>query len=239
MPPSCRQPMNVDVLRWPCGTLATRRSPRGAQPCSQTMSVLTEVSSRKNSLPGVRLGCCSFHCARAAATSGQAQRRTLRVSASSAACSVFFVRQPEPGERAVHQAVAGRNIVHLAEPAAQLGQGGVRTRRHFGPDRVVKPEQLRWHMTPLRACRRFACVPPPAERLRHVGHADTQRVGDLTHSVPSITQCKHPLTQTLGIRLATLPLHPAPPAKTKRELSNRNSTPSASASSIPVSLRTP
>ena len=77
-----RAKANVDVLRWPCGTLASRRSPRGALPYSRTMLVLTEVSSKKNSLAGFRLGCLAFQAARAAATSARS---------CSAACSVFFL----------------------------------------------------------------------------------------------------------------------------------------------------
>jgi len=61
------------------------------------------------------------------------------------------MRQPELGERAMHQSVAGRDAMRLAEPATQLGQGGVRTRRNLGPDRIVKPEQFRGHLAPLRA----------------------------------------------------------------------------------------
>src|ERR1700712_1335380 len=138
------------------------------------------------------------------------------------------MRQPELCERAVHQPVACRNAMHLAEPAAQLGQGGVRTQRHLGPDRIVEPEQFWWHVAPLRARRCLARVPPPAERLRDVGGADTQRVGDLTDSVPDIVQRKNPLAQILRIRLAMLPLHLTPLAKTNRRASNPNLSPSAS-----------
>ena len=85
------------------------------------------------------------------------------------------MRQPEPGERAVHQPVAGRNAVHFPEPAAQFGQGGVRTRGHLGPDRIVKPEQLRGHVAPLRARRCFARVASckPASRQVDGAHVST------------------------------------------------------------------
>jgi len=69
----------------------------------------------------------------------------------------------------------------------------------------------------LRARRCLARVPPPAERLRDVGNADTQRVGDLADSVPGIAQRKHPLAQILRIRLATPPLHPNPSGKNQPE----------------------
>src|ERR1700709_2058118 len=100
----------------------------------------------------------------------------------------------------------------LPEPAAQLGQSGVRTRRHLGPDRIVEPEQFWRHVAPLRARRCLARVPPPAECLRDVGGADTQSLGDLADSVSGIAQRKHPLAQVLRIRLATPPLHPNSPA---------------------------
>ena len=246
MPPSCRQPMNVDVLRWPCGALAIRRSPRGALPYSRTMLVFTEVSSRKNSLPAFRLGeagqgsaCVAggMPAEGASPSSPPAPPRRPDGPARPHAES-FFMRQPELGERAVHQPVAGRDAMHRAEPATQLGQGGVRARRHLGPDRIVKPEQLWRHVATLRACRCLATVPPPAERLRNVGHADTQSFGDLADSVPGIAQRKHPLTEILGIRPTTPPLHPNPPAKTNRRASNPTSTPIASSFSILVSLRT-
>src|ERR1700712_1171002 len=139
------------------------------------------------------------------------------------------MRQPEFCERAVHKPYACRDAMHLAEPAAQLGQGGVRMQRHLGPDRIVKPEQFWRHVAPLRARRGLARVPPSAECLRDVGDADTQPLGDLTDSVPDIVQRKHPLAQVLRIRLAT-PLHPTPLAKTNRRASNPKSTPNASCS---------
>jgi len=125
----------------------------------------------------------------------------------------------------------------FAKPAAQFGQGSVRTRRHLGPDRIVKLEQFWQHVAPLRASRYLAYVPPPAEGFRYVGGADTQRVGDLANSVPGVVQRKHPLAQILRIRLATPPLHPNPPAKTNRSASNQNSTPIASCFPVLVSLK--
>src|SRR5215204_5493637 len=47
-----RAAMKVSVFQWPCGTRASRRSPRGPQPRSGAMLVLTHVSSMKTSRPG-------------------------------------------------------------------------------------------------------------------------------------------------------------------------------------------
>src|ERR1035437_6819476 len=75
--------MNVNVFQWPCGTLATRRSPRGARPEWRTILVVTDVSSIKMSRLPRKDNCSAFSSARAAATSGRS---------CSAACNVFFER---------------------------------------------------------------------------------------------------------------------------------------------------
>src|SRR6267142_1694126 len=87
--------MNVKVFQWPCGTLATSRSPRGERPEWRTILVVTDVSSIKTRRLARKDDCSAFSSARAAATSGRS---------CSAACSVFFegdavsiVKSPDRG----------------------------------------------------------------------------------------------------------------------------------------------
>src|SRR5450631_1022214 len=87
--------MNVKVFQWPCGTLATSRSPRGERPEWRTILVVTDVSSIKTRRFARKDDFSAFSSARAAATSGRS---------CSAACSVFFegdavpiVKSPDRG----------------------------------------------------------------------------------------------------------------------------------------------
>src|SRR5882672_3745471 len=75
--------MNVKVFQWPCGTLATSRSPRGERPEWRTILVVTDVSSIKTRRLARKDDCSAF---------------------CSAACSVFFegdavsiVKSPDRG----------------------------------------------------------------------------------------------------------------------------------------------
>src|ERR1700760_3502620 len=110
---------SVSVFQWPCGTLATRRSPRGERPRCRTILVVTAVSSMKTRRGASSLDCSTFSAARAAATSGRS---------CSAACRVFFEREwvwfveaPDRG-RAVFQP-----LLRL-EPRANLFERQVRLR---------------------------------------------------------------------------------------------------------------
>ena len=55
--PAARKPvMTVVVLQWPCGRLATSRSPRRQRPCHRASLVVRPVSSRKTNRVGASVG---------------------------------------------------------------------------------------------------------------------------------------------------------------------------------------
>src|SRR6266404_6406775 len=89
-----RPATKVVVFQWPCGTLPTSRSPRGARPRSRAILVEVPVSSMKTSRSGSSLACLSDHAVRAPATSGRS---------CSAARTLFFeadaVAVEEPPDR--------------------------------------------------------------------------------------------------------------------------------------------
>lgn len=69
---SWRKPArNVVVFQCPCGTDASRRSPRRARPLVRVMLVLVQVSSRKISRAGSKPGCASRQSRRASAISAR------------------------------------------------------------------------------------------------------------------------------------------------------------------------
>src|SRR5271168_2751732 len=121
---------SVSVFQWPCGTLATRRSPRGERPRCRTILVVTAVSSMKTRRGAFSLDCSTFSSARAAATSGRS---------CSAACRVFFERdvvafvEPPDRGRAGFQPLLG------LEPCANLFERQVR----LCGDQIKQPLPMR------------------------------------------------------------------------------------------------
>src|SRR5674476_449359 len=103
--------MNVKVFQWPCGTLATSRSPRGERPEWRTILVVTDVSSIKTSRFARKDGCSAFSSARAAATSGRS---------CSAACSVFFKRDAVSIVKSPDRGSADLKFFGRCEPRADL-----------------------------------------------------------------------------------------------------------------------
>src|ERR1700675_4986502 len=103
--------MNVRVFQWPCGTLATSRSPRGERPEWRTILVVTDVSSIKTSRRLRNDDCSAFNSARAAATSGRS---------CSAACSVFFERDAVPLVKSPNRGSADLQSFSRSEPDADL-----------------------------------------------------------------------------------------------------------------------
>src|SRR5271166_4274363 len=94
--PVCRSPaINVTVSQCPIGASLTKRSPRGFQPLSRSMLVVTAVSSINTRWAGSRKPCSRIQRRRARATSAR-----LR----SAACRLFFdgnaMTSEEAGQRA-------------------------------------------------------------------------------------------------------------------------------------------
>src|ERR1700688_4321231 len=110
---------SVSVFQWPCGTLATRRSPRGERPRCRTILVVTAVSSMKTRRGASSLDCSTFSAARAAATSGRS---------CSAACKVFFERDVVAFVEAPDRGRTGFQPLLALEPRANLFERQVRLR---------------------------------------------------------------------------------------------------------------
>src|SRR5450631_1618484 len=103
--------MNVNVFQWPCGTLATRRSPREERPEWRTILVVTDVSSIKTSRRARKDDCSACSSARDAATSGRF---------CSAACSVFFERDVVPLVKPPNRGSAYLKSFRRCQPRADL-----------------------------------------------------------------------------------------------------------------------
>src|SRR5664279_3898856 len=121
---------SVSVFQWPCGTLATRRSPRGERPRSRTILVVTAVSSMKTRRGALSLDCSTISSARAAATSGRS---------CSAACRVFFERDVVAFVEAPDRGRTGFQPLLGLEPSANLFERQVR----LGGDQIKQPLAMR------------------------------------------------------------------------------------------------
>src|ERR1700738_1652623 len=121
---------SVSVFQWPCGTLATRRSPRGERPRCRTILVVTAVSSMKTRRGASSLDCSSFSSARAAATSGRS---------CSAACRVFFERDVMAFVETPDRGRTGFQPPLGLEPSANLFERQVRLRC----DQIKQPLAMR------------------------------------------------------------------------------------------------
>src|SRR6202163_3517329 len=117
---------SVSVFQWPCGTLATRRSPRGERPRCRTILVVTAVSSMKTRRGASSFDCSPFSSARAAATSGRS---------CSAACRVFFERDVVTIVEAPDRARSNLELLRAAEPQADVIKRQVRLRG----DKIEQP----------------------------------------------------------------------------------------------------
>lgn len=112
---------SVSVFQWPCGTLATRRSPRGERPRWLTILVVTAVSSMNTRRGASSSDCSAFSSARATATSGRS---------CSAACRVFFKRDVVALVEAPHRGRPGFQPLLRFEPRANLFKCQVWLRCH-------------------------------------------------------------------------------------------------------------
>ena len=121
---------SVSVFQWPCGTLATGRSPRGERPRCRTILVVTAVSSIKTRHGARSFNCSTFSLARAAATSGQS---------CSAACRIFFERDVMALVEAPDRRRTGFQPLLGLEPRAYLFQRQVRLRC----DQIKQPLAMR------------------------------------------------------------------------------------------------
>ena len=100
------------------------------------------VSSTNTSRAGFSGACPARQSARCWATSGR--------SCSCGPDATFFQRQPEPGQRPVHQAQARRHAVGRQQPGPQLVQGDVRTAATSALMRLVLRRQLELLVVALR-----------------------------------------------------------------------------------------
>jgi hypothetical protein len=187
------------VRQCPCGTAATKRSPRGARPCVRAMFVAAQVSSRKTSLCASSFGRRAAQAARASATSARS---------CSAARRRFFARQAQPGQRRPHDRMADRNAVGRGQPSPQFGHRGVRLGRHPRPQGVVQLGEPRRDVVALRPRRRVATVAQPRPRLHHVGRAHPEPRGHLARR-PGRRQ--DAVAQVLPVGLPPAPTHRSPP----------------------------
>src|ERR1700739_1598637 len=110
---------SVSVSQCPCGTFATKRSPRAERPWWRTILVVTAVSSMNTSRGATSLGCSAFSSARAAATSGRS---------CSAACRVFFEGDVVTLVEAPDRANTGFMLLHATQPRTNLLERQVRLR---------------------------------------------------------------------------------------------------------------
>src|SRR5271156_219640 len=129
---------SVSVFQWPCGTLATRRSPRGERPRCRTILVVTAVSSIKTRRDATSLDCSTFSSARAAATSGRS---------CSAACKVFFKRDVVAFVKAPDRGRTGFQPFLGLEPRPNLVERQIRLRC----DQIKQPLAMRLERRPAVA----------------------------------------------------------------------------------------
>lgn len=175
------------------------RSPRALRPNRRVMFVVVQVSSRKTSLAGSSSGCCLAHSARAAATSGRV---------CSAACSAFFERQPQTGQRRPRACKADRDAVFPNHPGAQLGDRRVRLLFDSRPDRrVLLLGELARRMRTLRSSRSLPRAMKPLPSLDHIGRAHLKLIRYIADGKAIRNPSQHTVAQILRIRPPPAPTH--------------------------------
>src|SRR5436305_2813046 len=95
---------------------------------------------------------------------------------------------------------------------------------HLSAASIVERCELRPQLTPLWPGCGLSGEAPPAQNLRHVGHADTQQGGDFANRLAIIRLGKDPLPKVLRIRLSPPPQHAAS-GQTNRRPRNHTSHP--------------
>src|SRR5580698_2289173 len=201
--PSHRNPATkVSVLRWPCGTWATRRWPLAQRPCRRVIFVFAQVSSMKIRRDAQTLPCRSCHCRRRRATSARS---------CSLARRLFF--KAEPG---VIQEVPDTVVAHVHTTRVQFPQqfaaGEVRLLCHPLTDPGFLAGQGKWllatHRQRRRAPRlRFALRPADHRRVAHLIMLRRFRAA---HAISHRTNCALPQIKRVGSSHARWPpLQPA------------------------------
>jgi hypothetical protein len=154
------------------------------------MLVVAQVSSMNTSRSGLNSGCRARQARRAAATSGRS---------CSAACWVFFSRQPGGGEEAANPGPAGRDPL-IRQPVAQLGDREVRLgRQQRAQSLAVRRERGPFPAPdPVRLDR--AALVPALHQLDHAADADLELGRGRPARCPGRDRAHHPLAQIHGIR---------------------------------------
>src|SRR6516225_4178697 len=155
-----RPATNVVVFQWPCGTLPTSRSPRGARPRKRAILVAVPVSSIKTRCSGSSLACSPAQALRAAATSGRS---------CSAARMLFFeadaVAVKEPPDRPNPRFL----LALLQQTALDLFQRQIRFLSHQCEQPFLMLIQRRPALALIGFSFKAAGLPPaphPADRRR-------------------------------------------------------------------------
>src|SRR5665647_519678 len=184
--------MNVRVFQWPCGTLATSRTPRGERPEWRTILVVTDVSSIKTSRRARKDDCSAFSAARAAATSGRS---------CSAACSVFFERDAVPLVKSPNRGSADLQSFGRCEPCADL----IECQIGFSGHQIEQPLLMRPKRRATVAgaglrCDATGCMPAihPANSGRG---RKIKQARDFPAALAALDQSHHTISQVCRITL--------------------------------------
>src|SRR6478735_9706616 len=123
----------------------------------------------------------------------------------------FFKRQPEPGDRRPHRAIAQPNTVRRQQPCPQRRQREV----WVGLDVYRQRALLRWRQLarPVPPSRTGAPLAGPAaadQRLVNVGHADPQQCRRSARRHAAVNRRENPRPQILRIALPLTPSHRRP-----------------------------
>jgi hypothetical protein len=154
--------------------------------------------------------CRSRQAARAAATSGRS---------CSAACRVFFSRQPGGDEEATEPGAAHRDAV-CGQPLPQLGDRQIRLRRQerAHPLAVRRERRALGAADPIRLHR--AAAPPTLHRLDHEANADLELCSGRPPRPAVLHRAHHALAQIYRIRSC----HPWLAPRPSSQLNHNNRT---------------
>jgi hypothetical protein len=152
--------------------------------------VVAQVSSMKTSRCGFSPDCCARQARRAAATSGRSR---------SAACAVFFSRQPAGLEKAADRRRADVDVVGR-QPDLELGDGDVGRcgQQRLHPFGVVS--ELRPPAAAHRIGLERACAPPALHQLDHAARADREVGRGRPARGAGLDRTHHPFPQIQRIR---------------------------------------
>jgi hypothetical protein len=173
------------------------------------MLVAAPVSSTKIRFAGLSSLCLARQSARCSAMSGRS---------CSSARPDFFARQPQPGQRLVHQAEAGRDLVVRQQPRPQFLERDIRPGRHRGGDRRVMRRQLQLLLVALRPGLGLAGGLAPGQRLVDIGHADLEQRRHGLGRTSAVNRRQDPAAQIGRVALPWFPRHRTISVRCNREV---------------------